>query len=78
MLIKKGTEISEDKIRTAPQEKSIQLAKSFSIPKRDFIKRMIPKDKRIIEGSFIPAPKRRINPASRSIKPKILTSMFFK
>ena len=78
MLIAKGMTKKEERIRTNPEEKSIQLAKSLNMPKNDFIKRIIPNINKIIEGIFIPAPNNKVRPERRSIAPRILTSMFFK
>jgi len=66
------------RIKIIPAIKSIQLAKSFNNPIPAFIKRIIPKISKIIEGNFVPATNKRITPPMKSISPKALTNMFFK
>ena len=78
MLIISGIVIIADNKRITPQEKSIQLAKSFGNPKKDLTKRTIPKIKKTICERLVHAPKIKINPAKISIPPSALTNMFFK
>ena len=78
MLIIGEIVIIADNRRITPQEKSIQLAKSFGNPKKDLIKRTIPKIKKTIFERFTHIPNIKINPASKSITPRDLTNMFFK
>ena len=73
-----GIAIKDDKIKTAPESKSIQLPNSLNMPKKDFAIRIIPKINKSVDGSFIPAPNNKINPDIMSIAPKALISMFFK
>jgi hypothetical protein len=65
-------------IKIIPVRKSIQLAKSFNIPKLALINKSIPNIIRSVVGILIPAPNIKISPPMKSIAPKILTSIFFK
>ncbi|MBT4531435.1 hypothetical protein HOC29_00295 [archaeon] len=65
-------------IKIIALKKSIQLAKSFNIPKRDFMKRRAAKKSRSFRFGSAPILKSRIIAAKRSIPPNILISMFFK
>ncbi len=78
MQIIKGIGKNRSKTKVIPERKSTQLTKSLNNPKRDLIIRIIPKKIKRKEGNFILVPNIKINPAIRSIPPKILTSMFFK
>lgn len=62
----------------APQEMSIQLARSLGNPKKDLANKTIPKIKKTVFERFANIPNIKINPANISIAPKTLTNMFFK
>ena len=78
MQIMLGIVKNINKIKVIPAKKSIQLAKSFSIPKLAFISKIIPSVIRRGLGNFIPAQKIRINPLIKSIAPNIFINIFFK
>ncbi len=78
MLIISGIVIIADNRRITPQEKSIQLAKSFNIPKDDLAKSITPNESSNCVGTCNPIPKSKIKLAITSIIPSPLTNMFFK
>ncbi len=68
-----------NKIKIIPADKSVKLPRSFGIPpKNDLINKIIPNKIKSVDGSLIPAPKIKINPAMKSIIPKTLINIFFK
>ena len=64
--------------RTMPAEKSIQLPKSCSIPNVDFVKAMMLKEIKMFIGGLKLERKTKVIPISKSAKPNIFTSIFFK
>ena len=61
-----------------PLKKSIQLAKSLSIPREDFTRRIIPKKSKIEWAISKFEAKRKKMPTRRSIAPKTFINIFFK
>ena len=65
------------RMKTIPESKSTQLAKFLNIPQLALIIKIIPKKIKILVGASL-VPNRRINPAIKSIPPRILINIFFK
>ena len=78
MQINQGIEKKINRIKKAPEAKSIQLAKLFKSPRRDLTKKIAAKKIKISVGSENPEINIKNNPPIKSTAPRILTSIFFK
>ena len=74
----KGIETNAINTNVIAVKKSIQPPTSFGNPIKDLTNRIIPKTMKICEGIFVKIPNTNTAPATTSMAPKILTSMFFK
>ena len=72
-----GNDIRIERNKTRPAKKSITLAGSFGIPpKNDFINNRAPTTKKTLQGRSISDPNIKIIPATKSIAPSILTTIY--